>query len=79
MIRGMIVRSSAGSDKDNFFVVVKTENGLVYIADGKRRKLSSPKAKNPKHVAKTNHDLNLQKITTDKALRAALAEYRSNI
>ncbi len=79
MICGMIVRSSAGSDKDNFFVVVKAENGLVYIADGKRRKLDSPKAKNPKHLSKTNHNLNLQKITTDKALRVALAEYRSNI
>ncbi len=79
MIRGMIVRSSAGSDKDNFFVVVKEESGRVYISDGKRRKLAAPKSKNPKHLALTGSMVNLEKITTDKALRAVLAEYRSNI
>ena len=71
--------SSAGSDKDNFFVIVKKEGGRIYVSDGKRRKLTSPKAKNPKHLSKTNHSLNLETVTTDKALRKALAILRSNI
>ena len=76
---GTVVCSSAGSDKDNLFVVVKNDGSKIYISDGKRRKLASPKAKNPKHLLKTDHRLNLETVTTDKALRKALATLRSNI
>lgn len=76
---GRVVCSSAGSDKDSFFVIVKKEDNRIYVSDGKRRKLAGPKAKNPKHLLKTNHSLNLETVTTDKALRKALAIIRSNI
>ena len=39
---GKIVCSKAGSNKGKFAVVVATENKEIYIADGKRYKLSNP-------------------------------------
>ncbi len=76
---GKIVCSKAGNDKGNFSVIVKTENGRIFISDGKRHKLSSPKSKNPKHLAFTETTLNTEELKTDKSLRKALAIYRSNM
>ena len=76
---GRIVCSKAGGDKGNFSVIIKAEKDRVLVADGKRYKLSSPKLKNPKHVAFTEKYLNLEEITTDKGLRKALAIFRNNI
>ncbi len=75
---GKIVCSTAGNDKGSFSVIVKTEEKRFLIADGKRHKLSSPKSKNPKHLAFTETTLNTEELKTDKALRRALAIYRSN-
>lgn len=76
---GRIVCSKAGKDKGNFSVIVKTENGRIFISDGKKHKLSSPKSKNPKHLAFTETTLNNEELKTDKSLRKALAIYRSNM
>lgn len=76
---GRIVCSKAGSDKGSFLVVLRTENNRVFVADGKRYKIASPKAKNQKHLAFTSKVLNSTEFTTDKSLRKALAIYRSNI
>ena len=75
MIRqGQVVFSAAGHDKDGFYVVVQVEeDGSCRIADGKRRKLSSPKRKNPKHLRHTKSVIDLTQIGSDKALRRALA------
>ena len=72
MIPGRIVRSTDGRDKDGFFLVVAAENGYVFIADGKTRRLEKPKRKNPKHLAKTNEVLNLSEITGNKNLCSKL-------
>lgn len=46
---GEVVFSAAGHDKGSFYAVVGAgEDGSPLIADGKRRKLVSPKRKNPK-------------------------------
>ncbi len=76
---GQIVCSKAGSDKDTFLVIVRTLGKVVFISDGKRYKLASPKKKNIKHLAATGEKLELKNILTDKSLRVALAKYRSNI
>ena len=47
----MIV-SLAGRDKDQLFFVVDTDERFVYIADGKGRRLESPKRKKRRHVRK---------------------------
>ncbi len=77
MVTGRIVRSKAGSDKDSFLVIVKTEENMLYLSDGKRYKLASPKRKNPKHIAPTGKILDLKEHPTDKSLRKALAEFRN--
>ena len=47
----MIV-SLAGRDKDQLFFVVDTDEKFIYIADGKGRRLESPKRKKRRHVRK---------------------------
>lgn len=47
---GQLVRSKAGRDKGVDFVVVKSDNGYVYVADGRMRKLENPKKKKIKHI-----------------------------
>lgn len=71
---GMVVRSLVGRDKGKFMVVVSMENGFVYLADGKERKLASPKKKNAKHVSLTKTAVNTKDLT-DKGLRALLREF----
>ena len=72
---GSIVLCTAGHDKGRFYTVVKWQGDRVLIADGKARKLETPKAKNPAHLQKTNHILNLSLIDTNKKLRLALAPF----
>ena len=45
----MIV-SLAGRDKGQLFFVIDTDDQFVYLADGKGRRLESPKRKKRKHV-----------------------------
>ncbi len=47
---GTIVKSIAGHDQDNLFVIVNVENEYVYLVDGKTRLLSKPKKKKLKHI-----------------------------
>ena len=47
---GDIVLSTNGRDKDNYFLVVKVQNGYAFISDGKIRKVRSLKKKNIKHL-----------------------------
>ena len=39
-----------GRDEGKFYVVVRAENGYVWVADGTGRTLSRPKRKNLRHV-----------------------------
>lgn len=68
---GMVVISSAGHDGGRWFVVTGADERYVYIADGKERKLSSPKRKNPRHIRKTEVVLDISAMT-DRGLRRAL-------
>ena len=64
----------AGRDKGKFMVVVSAENGFVYAADGKERKLDSPKKKNLKHISLTRTVVSIENLT-DKGLRKLLREF----
>lgn len=46
-----IVRSTAGRDKGELFVVLAVEGDLLLLADGRRRKLEAPKRKKRRHAA----------------------------
>ena len=47
---GCLVRSLAGHDKGDFFLIIKEEAEYVSLADGKLRTVSKPKRKKKKHV-----------------------------
>lgn len=72
--RGLIVCAMAGRERGRYFVVTKAEGTTAYIADGKTRKLSSPKKKNVKHLRTTSKTIALTQIT-DKKLRGLLKEF----
>ena len=38
--KGRVVKAAAGRDKGSYFVITEMEENYVFIADGKRRKLS---------------------------------------
>ena len=47
---GDLVVSRAGRDKGRPFVVLRAEEGFVYLVDGDLRRLSKPKKKKRMHV-----------------------------
>ena len=78
-----IVRSDAGRDKGKLFVVLAVEGEYLLLADGKSRKVESPKRKKRRHVLFVASDENRlsEKIKseekiTNRELRRALAGYR---
>ena len=76
---GRVVFCIAGHDKGRFYAVVKWQGERVLIADGKARKLEAPKTKNPIHLKKTNHILDLSQVVTNKKLRLALAPFNAKV
>lgn len=72
--RGEVVFSAAGHDQGSFYAIVAVgEDGCPLIADGRRRKLQSPKRKNPKHLRPTKKRVEPKDMGSDRALRRALA------
>ncbi|MCC8135879.1 MAG: KOW domain-containing RNA-binding protein [Ruminococcus sp.] len=72
--KGSVVKAAAGRDDGGYFVVTGVQNGFCFIADGKSRRLDSPKRKNIKHLRFTNSMIDLNDIT-DKKLRTLLKEF----
>ncbi len=72
--KGSVVKADAGRDCGGYFAVVEMQDGYCFIADGKSRKLLSPKLKNIKHLSFTNSVIDLNDIT-DKKLRTLLREF----
>ena len=79
MEKGTVVYSKAGSDKGSFLTVVDFTATSVRVCDGKRYKFIRPKLKNLKHIGVTNTVLEEKDLLTDKALRTALAAFRSKL
>ena len=81
--RGDVVRSLAGHDKGALFCVVDTDGGFLLLADGKERKLNTPKRKRVKHAQRagqSDHPVFLRLRTGepvgDSEVRRALAAFR---
>lgn len=81
--RGDVVRSLAGHDKGALFCVVDTEGDFLLLADGKERKLNSPKRKRRKHAQRaglSDHPVFLRlragEPVGDSEVRRALAAFR---
>jgi hypothetical protein len=48
--KGTFAKSLAGHDKDEVYLIVKSDNKYIYLANGKNRTLENPKRKKLKHV-----------------------------
>lgn len=60
--KGMLVKSLAGHDEGNIYIIVDTDDTYIYVVDGKIRTLDRPKRKKRKHV-----QLILKKYNVSKA------------
>lgn len=89
---GQIVQATAGRDKGGVFCVVAMDQRQerLLLADGKRRKVSRPKAKKLGHVRQLTevrqeydhpaiHKLRQGKPVSDRELRRALAAFKEGI
>jgi ribosomal protein L14E/L6E/L27E len=76
---GTVVYSLAGHDKGRAFVVTRAEGDFAYIADGKERRLATPKKKRIKHLQITNTSLELTEKLTDKELRRIFYSTHSEV
>ncbi|MEW6725600.1 KOW domain-containing RNA-binding protein [Desulforudis sp. 1088] len=64
---GQVVRSVAGRDEGQFYIVLATVgDNTVLLTDGLRRKVDRPKRKNVKHIKIVSH--------ADEEIKAKLAE-----
>lgn len=53
---GDMVLCTAGRDKEKVFAVLSVNGKQAFIADGKTRRVESPKKKNLKHLIKLSSD-----------------------
>ena len=84
--KAQIVRSLSGHDRGRLFCVMSADGDRLMLADGKRRRVSSPKRKNEKHVVSAGsfEHPTLEKVragqsVSDKELRIALAQIRDDM
>lgn len=47
---GMLAWSRAGHDKGKLYIVLRVEDDYVFLADGRLKRVESPKKKKQKHV-----------------------------
>ena len=81
--KGDVVRSLAGHDKGALYCVVDIDGGFLLLADGKERKLNTPKRKRCKHARRagmSDHPVFLRlragEPVGDSEVRRALAAFR---
>ena len=81
-----IIRSDAGRDCGKLFVVLATEGEYLLLADGKSRKVESPKRKKRKHVLfvaaddnRLSEKIKCEDKITNSELRKALAAYSEEV
>ena len=72
--------SLCGNDKDRIYVVLYEKDGYVFLADGKRRKVSNPKKKKKKHIKCFEANKLIEYISeetpvTDGRLRRAIKSF----
>ena len=79
MLKGSVVRSLAGRDKDLLLAVTYADERWICVCNGKERPLHNPKRKNAKHVEALEQRLSEDQMRSDKSLRKALAIIKSEM
>lgn len=60
---GMLARSKAGHDAGRLYMIIRTEEEYVYLADGRLRTLDRLKKKKKKHVQIINREYDTTDLT----------------
>ncbi len=71
-VKGQILLSVAGHDKGELMAVTGFDGKRVFVCNGKSRKLERPKAKNPKHLKKTEFVFSEHSMATNLRIRKQL-------
>ena len=71
-VKGQVLVSVAGHDKGELLTVTDFDGKRVMVCNGKGRRLEKPKAKNPKHVEKTQFVLDEHSMATNRSIRKQL-------
>ena len=71
---GMLARSKAGHDKDRIYVVIRTEDKYVYVAEGDLRTLRHMKRKNAGNLQPVLK-MRLEGETDDADVRSLIRKY----
>lgn len=75
MLLGSVVLSLCGRDKGRMLVVVGIiDDSYVYVADGRLRRVESPKRKKIKHIKPVGNAVLDPEQFTNKCIRAFIAE-----
>lgn len=73
--KGTVVKSAAGRDRDQWFIVWEVDGDTVLLVDGKIRPLEKPKRKKKKHCHPTHKMVSLSKeLIGNKAIYRKLQE-----
>lgn len=49
-----LVKSLAGHDKDEYYIIIRVQGEYAYLSDGRKHPLNRPKRKNIKHLQPVN-------------------------
>lgn len=81
-----IVKSLAGRDQNNLYVVGLVEDEYCYLVDGKTKPLTKPKRKKLKHIERLGSGLQeligvfeSKTQTNDAKIRKFLKEFQKNL
>lgn len=75
IVRGTVVRSSAGHDKGDFQVILDCDDVYAVVCDGKHRPLGKTKKKKIKHLKITNTVVDEKSLLTNKLIRKVLKPF----
>lgn len=74
---GQIVKSIAGHDKNQLYLIKEIKDEYVYLVDGKIRKLNRTKKKKKKHISFIgDENIVISDDMTDAAIRRIIKRYK---
>lgn len=77
IVKGLIVKSKAGHDKNLFFIAVDFDDKYVYLVNGKTRPIEKPKKKKIIHVAVTKTVVPEHLLETNRKIRRVISDFNN--
>lgn len=74
---GTLVVSAAGHDKGRLYIVLRTEDGFAYAADGKHCGLNNPKKKSIRHIKALPCETDAAELLCDAHIRKAIKQLKT--